>query len=373
MSVYERLGVRPVINARGMNTMAGGSIMPAPVLQAMTEAAAAFVDVGELNRRAGEHIARLLGVPAAHVTSGSAGGMLLAAAAVLAGEDPERIARLPDTTGMRDEIVIQRCARIWYDQALRTAGARLVEVGGDETCTEREVRAAIGPRTAALVYIVSPRLGERGVSADRMAALAHAQDLPLIVDAASTLPPVGHLRRWLDQGADLAIYSGGKGIRGPQDTGLLLGRPDLVRAAAANGAPNAAVGRPCKVSKEAIAGLVAAVELFLRTDHDAEWARHLAEARLIAGAIDGRPGVRTRVEDDRAVWTAPTVLVAIDSEASGLAPEDVRAILQQGEPSIMTRVFQGQLLLDCHCLREGEAAIVARRLREALARVPAAR
>src|SRR5206468_8636569 len=145
MSVYERLGVRPVINARGMNTMAGGSIMPAPVLQAMTEAAAAFVDVGELNRRAGEHIARLLGVPAAHVTSGSAGGMLLAAAAVLAGEDPERIARLPDTTGMRDEIVIQRCTRIWYDQALRTAGARLVEVGGDETCTEREVRGAIGP------------------------------------------------------------------------------------------------------------------------------------------------------------------------------------------------------------------------------------
>ena len=160
MSVYERLGVRPVINARGMNTMAGGSIMPPPVLQAMMEAASAFVDVGELNRRAGEHIARLLGVPAAHVTSGSAGGMLLAAAAVLAGEDPERIARLPDTTGMRDEIVIQRCARIWYDQALRTAGARLVEVGGDETCTEREVRGAIGPRTAALVYIVSPDASE---------------------------------------------------------------------------------------------------------------------------------------------------------------------------------------------------------------------
>jgi uncharacterized pyridoxal phosphate-dependent enzyme len=373
MSVYERLGVRPVINARGMNTMAGGSIMPAPVLQAMTEAASAFVDMEELNRLAGAHLARLLGVPDVHVTSGSAGGMLLAAAAVLAGEDPERIARLPDTAGMRNELVIQACTRIWYDQALRTAGARLVPVGSAESCTEQEVQAALGPRTAALVYIVSPRLGEHGVPAHRMAALAHARSLPLIVDAASTLPPVVHLRRWLDEGADLVIYSGGKGIRGPQDTGLLLGRSDLVRAAAANGAPHAAIGRPCKVSKEAIVGLVAAVELFLRTDHDAEWARHLAEARLIAAALDGLPGVGLHIEDDRSVWTAPTLLVALDSEATGLTPEELMAILQRGDPSIMTRPFQGRLLVDCHCLRDGEVAIVAHRLREALARVPAAR
>src|SRR5262245_18480370 len=356
-----------------MNTMAGGSLMPPPVLDAMAEAGQAFVDMGELNRRAGEHVARLLGVPAAHVTSGSAGGMLLAAAAVLAGEDPERIARLPDTTGMRNELVIQACTRIWYDQALRTAGARLVAVGSAARCTGSEVEAGIGPRTRALVYVASPRLGEEGVPADRMAILAHARGLPLIVDAASTLPPVGHLRRWLDEGADLVIYSGGKGIRGPQDTGLLLGRPDLVRAAAANGAPNAAIGRPCKVSKEAIVGLVAAVELFLGTDHDAEWARHLAEARLIAAALDGLPGVGSHIEDDRSVWTAPTLLVALDPEATGHTPEELEAILQRGEPSIMTRPFQGRLLVDCHCLRDGEAALVARRLREALARVPAAR
>ncbi len=321
MSVYERLGVRPIINACGMNTMASGSLMPKPVLEAMAEAATAFVDMAELNARAGAHIARLIGVEAAHVTSGSAGGLLLAAAAVIAGEDPERIRRLPDTTGMRNEIVIQRCGRIHYDQALRTAGARLVEVGDAERCAEAEVEGAIGERTAALVYIVSPRLADRGVPADRMAAIAHAHGRPLVVDAASTLPPAGHIMRWTDQGADVVVYSGGKGIRGPQNTGLLVGRSDLVRAAAANGAPNSAIGRPCKVSKEAIVGLVTALELFLEEDHDAEWDRHLGEARRVAGAVARLAGVRARVEEDRSVWTAPTVLVSLDAGVTGRTPE----------------------------------------------------
>lgn len=364
--VYARLGVRPILNARGMNTMASGSLMPKPVLEAMAEAATAFVDMAELNARAGEHLARLIGVDAVHVTSGSAGGLLLAAAACLAGSDPERIRRLPDTTGMANELVLQACDRIHYDQALRTAGARLVLAGDEERCSEAEVEAAIGPRTAALVYIVSPRLAERGVPPGRMAAIAHAHGLPLIVDAASTLPPAGHLTRWTALGADLVIVSGGKGIRGPQNTGLLLGRADLVRAAAANGAPNSAIGRPCKVSKEDIVGLVAAVELFLREDHRAEWDRHLGEARRIAGAVAGLPGVRARVEEDWAVWTAPTVLVAIDEAATGLTPAGVEAALRAGEPPIMVRVFRDELLVDPHCLRGDEASIVARRLREEL-------
>jgi L-seryl-tRNA(Ser) seleniumtransferase len=371
MSVYERLGVRPVINARGMNTMASGSLMPRPVLEAMAEAATAFVDMAELNARAGEHIARLVGVEAAHVTSGSAGGLLLAAAALIAGTDPERIRRLPDTEGMRNELVIQRCDRIQYDQALRAAGARLVEVGGAEACTEAEVEAALGPRTAGLVFIVSPGLAERGVPVERLAVLARAHGLPLVVDAASTLPPVGHLRRWTDLGADLVILSGGKGIRGPQNTGLLLGRADLVRAAAANAAPNAAIGRPCKVAKEDVVGLVAALELFLRADHAAEWRRHREEAEAIRHALADLPGVTATLEEDPGVWTAPTLLVALDP-ASGLTPEGVMAALRAGEPPIMVRVFQGRLLVDPHCLRGDEARVVARRLREELARQPAA-
>ena len=370
MDVYSRLGVRPIVNARGMNTMASGSLMPKPVLDAMTEAATAFVDMGELNARAGAHIARLVGVDGAHVTSGSAGGLLLAAAACIAGDDPERIARLPDTTAMRNEIVIQRCDRIQYDQALRMAGAVLVEAGSADACTPDAIEAAIGPRTAALIYIVSPGLADRGVGPERMAQIAHARGLPLIVDAASTLPPVGHLRRWTDTGADLVILSGGKGIRGPQNTGLLVGRADLIRAAAANGAPNAAIGRPCKVSKEAIIGLVTAIELFLQEDHDAEWTRHLDEARRILAALDGIPGVKARLEEDRGVYTAPTLLLRIDSDVTGLTPDEVMQTLRRGEPPIMVRVSRGELLVDPHCLRGDEASLVARHLRAALLRQP---
>lgn len=371
MDVYTRLGVRPIVNARGMNTMASGSLMPKPVLDAMTEAAGAFVDMAELNRLAGAHIARLVGIEGAHVTSGSAGGLLLAAAACIAGSDPDRIGRLPDTTGMRNEIVIQRCDRIQYDQALRMAGAALVEAGDADACTPEALEAALGPRTAALIYIVSPGLAERGVGPERMARIAHARGLPLIVDAASTLPPVGHLRRWTDTGADLVILSGGKGIRGPQNTGLLVGRADLIRAAAANAAPNAAIGRPCKVSKEAVIGLVTAIELFLQDDHGAEWARHLDEARRILAAAAEIPGVRARVEEDRDVWTSPTLLLSIDPAVAGLTPDTVMDALRQGDPPIMVRVHRGELLVDPHCLRGDEASVVARRLREELSRHPA--
>ena len=371
MGVYERLGVRPVINARGMNTMASASLMDPRVLTAMAEAATAFVDMAELNARAGEHIAGLIGVEAAHVTSGSAGGLLLASAAVLAGTDPERIKQLPDTTGMRNEIIIQKCDRIQYDQALRTAGARLVEVGDADGCSAEQLEAAIGERTAALIFIVSPRLAEGGVPVERMAEIAHARGLPLIVDAASTLPPAGHLTRWTAQGADLVIYSGGKGIRGPQGSGLLLGRADLVRAAAANAAPNASIGRPCKVSKEDIVGLITALELFLQTDHRAAWDRQLEDARRIVAALEGLPGVETELDDDESVWTAPTVLVRLDERVTGLTPADVEDALRRGDPPIMVRVFRdGRLLIDPHNLSSAEADVVARRLREELARQP---
>ncbi len=372
MGVYERLGVRPIINGAGMNTLAGGSLMPRQVLDAMAEAATAFVDMHQLNANAGQQIAELIGVEAAHVTSGSAGGLVLAAAACMAGSDPVRIKQLPDTTGMRNEIVIQKCQRFQYDQSLRVAGATLREAGDAEGCTPEQVEALIDDRTAALIFVVSSSLGDRGVTVEEMAAIAHKHHLPLIVDAASTLPPSRHLTRWTDKGADLVIYSGGKGIRGPQGSGLLLGRADLIRAAAANGAPNASIARACKVSKEDIIGLVTALELFLRTDHSEEWDRHADEARRMVDAISDLPGVQARIEDEEAIWTAPTVLIEIDEEATGLTPARVRQTLMEGEPPIMVRVMRQWLLIDPHCMIGDEADLVARRLREELARVPVA-
>lgn len=372
MGVYDRLGVRPILNARGMNTMASGSLMAPSVLQAMAEAATVFVDMGELNAKAGQHIARLIGVEAAHVTSGSAGGLLLAAAACIAGDDPTRVAQLPDTTGLRSELVIQKCQRFRYDQAFRTAGGRLVEAGDTERCTPGQIEQVIGDQTAALIFVEAPHLGEQGVPGQVMIEIAHRRGLPIIVDAASTLPPVAHLTGWTSLGADLVIYSGGKGMRGPQGSGLLLGRPDLIRAAAANAAPNASVGRPCKVSKEDIIGLIAALEIFLVTDHQREWDQHVREAKQIMAALAGIEGIEPVLENDQSIWTAPTILIGIDAELTGLTPRQVEAALRAGDPPIMARVFGDRLLVDPHNLTPDEAAIVARRLREELAGVATA-
>src|SRR3954468_5255797 len=369
VGVYDRLGVRPVINARGMNTMASGSLMPQQVLDAIAEAATAFVDMEELNRKAGEHIAKLIGVEAAHVTSGSAGGLLLSAAAVIAGDDPQAIVQLPDTSGLKDGIVIEKCRRIRYDQALRTAGARLIEVGDENGCTPEQMEAGIDDNTAAIMYIVSPYLGTNGVTIEQAIDIAHRNGIPIIVDGASTLPPVAHLTRWTSLGADLVIYSGGKGIRGPQGSGLLLGKKDLIRAAAMNGAPNGAIGRPAKVSKEDIVGLVTALELFLEEDWTIEWNKHLEEARLIVGALDGLPGVSAMVDEDSSVWTSPTILVSVEEKQTGLTPDALVERLANGEPRIMTRAFQGKLLIDPHNLRGDDASIVARRLREECSKI----
>ena len=369
MGVYQRLGIQPVINARGMNTMASGSLMPQPVLDAIAEAATAFVDMEELNRKAGEHIAQLIGVEAAHVTSGSAGGLLLSAAAVIAGNDPQAIVQLPDTTGLKDGIVIEKCRRIRYDQALRTAGGRIIEVGDDNGCTPEQMEAGIDGNTAAIMYIVSPYLGDNGVTVEQAIDIAHRNGLPIIVDGASTLPPVSHLTRWTALGADLVIYSGGKGIRGPQGSGLLLGRKDLIRAAAANGAPNGAIGRPCKVTKEDIVGLVAALELFIEEDWTIEWNKHVEEAQLIVGALDGLEGVSAVIDEDHSVWTTPTILVSLDKTKTGLTPDEIVARLRTGNPPILTRAFQGKVLVDPHNLRGDEAEIVARRLREECSKI----
>ena len=369
MGVYQRLGVQPIINARGMNTMASGSLMPQPVLDAIAEAATAFVDMEELNRKAGEHIARLIGVEAAHVTSGSAGGLLLSAAAVIAGDDPKAIIQLPDTTGLKDGIVIEACRRIRYDQALRTAGARLIEVGDEQSCTPEQMEAGIDDRTAAIMYIVSPYLGTNGVTVEQAIDIAHRHGLPIIVDGASTLPPVSHLTRWTSLGADLVIYSGGKGIRGPQGSGLLLGRKNLIRAVALNGAPNGAIGRPAKVSKEDIVGLVTALELFLEEDWTIEWAKHLDEAKEIIGSVAGLPGVSATIDEDSSVWTSPTILVTVDEKSTGLTPDLLVERLANGEPRILTRAFQGKLLIDPHNLRGDDASVVARRLREECSKI----
>ena len=205
-----------------------------------------------------------------YVTSGSAAGMVLAAAACIAGTDPERIKALPESDGLANEFVIHRAHRINYDQMLRVGGGRLVEIGTADHTEPRELEQALTARTAGVFYVDSRHTRPGALDFATVVRVAHDRGVPVIVDAASTVPPVDHLRRWGRWGADLVIFSGGKGLRGPQDSGFLAGRADLIEAARANGNPNASVGRGMKVSKEAMAGLWKAIEVFLETDHEAE-------------------------------------------------------------------------------------------------------
>jgi len=356
-TIYTEIGIRTIINGRGATTAVGGTLMDPAVLAAMVDASNAFVVLDELNEQVGERIAALTGMPAGYVTCGSAAGMALAAACI-AGSDPERIRSLPDSMGMANQIVIHRAHHINYDQMLRVGGAQLIEIGTPQRTEPGELEEAIGERTAAVFYVDSRHTEPGGLDFASVVAIAAARGVPVIVDAASTVPPVDHLRRWGRWGADLVIFSGGKGLRGPQDSGLLAGRADLITAARANGSPHAGIGRGMKVSKEAIAGLWKAIDIFLATDHEAEYQTHLAQAERLADRLAGQPAARVWIEANWEDWPAPVVRIAQQPDARW-EPDAVRQVLMAGEPAIHIDVFRGDLLVSTHCLLAGEELLIA--------------
>lgn len=362
--IYARLGVRTIINARGATTAVGGTLPPPEVMAAMAEAAKAFVVLDELNAAVGEKIAAITGAEAGYVTAGSAAGMLLAAAACITGTDTARIRRLPDTTGMPNEIIVHRAHRINYDQMFRAPGAKLVEIGIPSATERWEYEAAFTERTAAVAFVDSPSIGPGALDFATVVEVAHARNVPVIVDAASTLPPVSHLTRWIAGGADLVIYSGGKGIRGPQDSGLLAGRADLIAAARMNGNPNAGIARAAKVSKEAMVGLAVALDRFITHDHDADFAAHRAQAELIAHELADYPNAECEVIADPERYPMPVAVVRpVDGAWS--APV-IRATLAAGDPGIFVNVELGGIGINTHCLRDGDAEQIATRLRALL-------
>ena len=268
-SIYERYGVKPLIHASGTTTRYGGTLMEPAVMRAMEEASRYLVNIDELNLAAGELIARATGAEAGLVSAGAASGMILQAAACMTGTNPAKIHRLPDSSRMKNEIIIQRGHKINYDHSYRAAGATLVEIGNTRGTQAWELEAAINEDTAAVAHIVAPWLTPSALSLEQVAVIAHKRGVPVIVDAASTLPPADNLQRFTAQGADMVSYSGGKGIRGPQSTGVLCGTSELIQAATLNHSPNNAIGRGMKVCKAEIVGLMTALELYLGRDHDA--------------------------------------------------------------------------------------------------------
>ena len=286
-SVYERLGLKHIINATGTVTNLGGSIMPPEVVAAWTDAAKHFVNLVELQDRVGERIAKLVGVEAALVTTGAAGALLLATAAIVTGGDRKKMVRLPDTTGMKNEVILQRAHHSCYDNQLTNVGVRLIDVE-----SAADVKRVVNERTALMFFMNKEDAAGRIRRADWI-ALARQHKIPTLLDAAADVPPVERLSEYNRMGFDLVAFSGGKAIRGPNDTGLLLGRKELIDAAKLNTNPHCpSVGRALKVSKEDMIAQMTAVERFVRLDHKAEAREIERRIGVIEAAVKDIPSVQ---------------------------------------------------------------------------------
>jgi len=358
--VYQELGIRPLINAAGTYTYLSASLMPRPVVEAIESASRRYVNLGELQAAVGKRISALLGCEAALVTAGAASALMLATAACVAGKDKDRIARLPDTAGMKNEVILPKGHRNGYDHAIRNAGVRLVEAE-----TASDVARLAGERTAMMVYF-NTHGADGKIKVDEFVALGKKLGIPTLIDAAADIPPVENYTRFLKMGYDLAAFSGGKVLRGPQCSGMLLGRKDLIEAAAANNNPQTdAVGRTSKVGKEEIVGLWAALESFVKQDPAAMWKEWERRCATIASQATTVPGVKAETFIPSPANAVPHLKVTWD--AAALAPGEAVKRLRDGEPRIEVRApLADGLEIGVWMLEPGEDEIVGRRLKEVL-------
>jgi L-seryl-tRNA(Ser) seleniumtransferase len=375
-NIYTRIGVRPLINARGTWTYLSGSLELPQVRAAKQQAAMHFVEIVELQRAVGERLAELSGAESALITSGAAGAMAAATAACIAGSDPAKIWQLPDTTGLKSEVVMVG-GRSAFDSAIRLAGGKLVLIESHE-----QLQNAINENTA-MIYTTDPdqRL-------EQEIAVAKKSKVPLLLDLAAGIPPIENISLFAKMGCDLYTFSGGKGLLGPQCTGLLFGRKDLIEAALANSSPwEGAVCRPMKVGKEEIMGCLAAVEAWMKMDLNLLYREWNARAERIAKLVETVPGAKTEIKIPEGDNRFPTLTVTWDEQAFGLTVAECGRKLREGEPrievltqdnpSLVPGVREGipnpkspkrpdQLHIISMTLQPGEDLMVGRRLREIL-------
>jgi uncharacterized pyridoxal phosphate-dependent enzyme len=389
-NIYTRLGVKTLINARGTWTYISGSLELPEVRAAQEEAAKHFVNMFELQHAVGKRLAELSGAEFGMITAGAAASIASATAACIAGSDPERIWQLPDTTGLKHEVVMLG-GRISFDNAIRMVGGKLVVIENSPELLQNAIN-----ENSAMIYTQSaPRSPDQLKVFTQCLAIAKAAKVPLLLDSAAGIPPMENLRKWLALGCDLVDFSGGKGLCGPQSSGLLLGRKDLIEAAMYNSSPwEGAICRPMKVGKEEIMGCLAAVETWLKTDEPAVNRERLARAQRIAKLVETVPGVTT----DAAKITRPSLTISWDQQGWGFTVADCAQKLLDGTPAISVTAagnpsdvlsrngppkpgsvemlwpagFGGaanphpQLRIDTTQLQPGEEIIVGRRLREVL-------
>jgi L-seryl-tRNA(Ser) seleniumtransferase len=369
MTIYDELGVRTVINAATTLTVVGGSRMPDEVLAAMRSAAGAYVDMRELQAAAGARLAALTGNEAAYVTSSCAAALMLGTLGAITRGDPAAIARMPGGDGLPVEVVIHASHHIPYVRAAELAGGRLVEIGSLEGTREDELEAALTDRTAIVLWVAGSHLPPGALDLPTTVRIAHARGVPVLVDAAAQLPPPSNLRVFTrDLGADAVAFSGGKALRGPQASGLLLGRSDFIEAVRANGSPWERLARPMKVGKEEIAGLVRAVELYVAADHAAQAREWTAVVEAWARDLGGVPGLQVeRRATNEAGQPVPRLRVAVDEGGAGASAAAIRGRLWDGDPRVLVLPDgPDAFYLTPDTLASSEAPIVSARVRAAL-------
>jgi L-seryl-tRNA(Ser) seleniumtransferase len=368
-SIVDGLGVTPLINAGGPNTKHSGSRPRPEAIEAMEAMSEVFVDMDELLLAAGERIAEITGNEAATITSGASGGLVVQAAAAMAKDDPDRITQLPITDGMPNELIIQRGHRFIYDHLYLAPGSSFIEVGRPTDSTIEEIDTAIGPNTAGLIHLESPYKQGLGVPLQELTELAHSHGLPVLADCASMLPPRENLTKYTAQGADLVSFSGGKAVRGPQSTGFLVGKPEWIEYARLNNAPNPGVTRAQKVSKEEIAGLLAALEAFTEVDEEAETKRYSEQMNFIVDQIAEIPGLTAETLDNYDHYIPHTV-ISFGENWRGPDYAEITARLKAGSPRIYAaidyRPEPDHMWIDPLNLQDGEVEIVAEQLRKIL-------
>ncbi len=370
-NVFEQLGITPVINARGNNTVLGGSTPSARVRRAMQDVERYYVDMQQLLERSGEVIAGLLNAEAAYVTPGAAAALALGTAACLTGADPDKIARLPDTTGLANNVLIQAGHRYHYERAVTVPGGRLVEVGDAGTTTPAQLEAALG-QNAAVVFFPAHLDGKPGtLPLAEVIEIAHAAGVPVLVDAAGRVYPLDKFRSYARDGADLVAF-GAKYIGALNASGILCGRKDLVDAATQHGfigfettAWEKSFGRPLKLDRQTIVAVVTALQEWLETDHDARLAGYERRLKAMAAEIDGAPGVTlSMVNGD---GPAPRVLrLTFDPTRGRHDASGVVKGLWSGVPAIAVGRDGDAITINPVTLREEDDGVVASRLGELL-------
>ena len=358
---FKELGLRTFINAAGTYTSMTGSLMPKEVSDAISYGTTEYVNLDDLQDKVGERIAELLECEYATVSSGCFGAMSIGMAGILTGMDPEKVRQLPNTEGMKNEVIIQESHTIGYAQALTNVGAKVIKVK-----TAKDLEKAINKNTAML-WFLNAHTDQGAIKWEEFIALGKKHDIPTFIDCAADVPPVENLFKFTKMGFDLVSFSGGKGLRGPQSAGLLLGKRKYIEAARMHTPPRGeTIGRGMKVNKEEVLGMLAALELYLQKDHKAEWAMWEAQIKLISDNALKIKGVQTEIHVPKYANHVPSLRIRWDQSLVKISPSDAREQLKNGHPSIQTVGDSSTVGITTWMMVPGQERIVAKRVSEIL-------